>query len=403
MKKSKTIKPKGKIKPSIVKENNNQILKKISLFFLSVSIIIVSIIAFIYTAKAEIYITPKIKQTTISFDVFISDEETDDQTIPTVKGEIWKSTKEKEKIFQVQNTDIEKTGRAKGEINIINNNTRSQTLVKTTRFLTPDNILFRLDKTVVIPSKGKIKATVTADKEGIKGDIKPPLKLTIPGLRKNLQDKIYGEVTKPFSGGLIKIGKLTEQDINQAVKKTTEEINEQAQIDFLANFFETKKMFPPENTDIVSMAKIIQQEITPEIGSETNEFKIKIKADIEGIIFDKEAILNIAQNKFINSLPKSERFISIDEGSLKISLDTPSNTNQTKHTKLKVQITGFSGINENFINKNYIKGKSKEKIEEEFRNNPQIADIEITLSPIWIRKIPSIEKNINIYINSPVK
>ncbi len=396
--------PKNKKTPSKAtitppKEEKNNLLKKISLFFIVTALAVILIIVLTYTSRAEIYITPAIKSNTISFRVIVSENTIKNNELPVIKGKIWESNLEGNKQFQVQNTNIEKVGKSKGEIIIINNNTRNQTLVRTTRFLTPDNFLFRLDRTVVIPAQSKIRATVTADKAGIEGDIKPPLRLTIPGLSKSLQDKIYGEVAAPFYGGLIKIGQVTDQEVSSALSKFIEELSEQDQVNFLADYLSQEGSLPSESIDIINNTEIISQQITPEIGSESDIFTIDLSVKSRGVIFDKSSLIKISQNKFINSLPESERFISIDRSSLNVSLDDIDIEN--KQAYLTVKITGYSIVNETFIDKNQLKGKSIQQIKDMFSDNPQIKKVEVYLNPFWVKKVPQMEKNIFIFINSP--
>ncbi len=398
--------PKNKKTPSKTtitppKEEKSNLLKKISLFFIVAALAVILIIVLTYTSKAEIYITPAIKSNTISFQAIVSEDAIKNNELPAIKGKVWESDLKGSKKFQVQNTNIEKVGKSKGEIIIINNNTRSQTLVRTTRFLTPDNFLFRLDRTVVIPAKSKIKATVTADKEGIEGDVKPPLRLTIPGLRKNLQDKIYGEVAAPFYGGLIKIGQVTDQEVSSALSRFLEELSEQDQVNFLADYLSQEGSLPSENIDIINKTEIISQQVTPEIGSESDIFTIDLSVKSRGVLFDKSSLINISQNKFINSLPESERFVSIDRSSLNVSLDSIDLEN--KQAYLTVKITGYSIVNETFIDKNQLKGKSIQQVKDMFSENPQIKKVEVYLNPFWVKKVPQMEKNIFIFVNSPAK
>lgn len=84
-----------------------------------------------------------------------------------------------------------------GSITIVNNYSADQSLVATTRFLTPDGALFRLRKTITVPARGSVEAEIYADNPGSLGTVKPA-KMTIPGLSTSMQQYIYGESTITF-------------------------------------------------------------------------------------------------------------------------------------------------------------------------------------------------------------
>src|SRR3989338_4103076 len=62
-------------------------------------------------------------------------------------------------------------GFAQGIVTIINDSNYDQTLVKTTRLLTPENVLFRIQQTVVVRKKGSVTMLAVADKKGASGDV----------------------------------------------------------------------------------------------------------------------------------------------------------------------------------------------------------------------------------------
>lgn len=90
--------------------------------------------------------------------------------------------------------------KSRGSITIINENTREQTLIPTTRFLSANGVLFRLTQQVIIPAKGKVTGEIVADAPGAAGDVGPG-RFTIPGLSSALQTKIYGQTDKAMTGG----------------------------------------------------------------------------------------------------------------------------------------------------------------------------------------------------------
>ena len=95
---------------------------------------------------------------------------------------------------------------AQGDITIYNAQEDPQTLIKNTRFESPDGLIFRIQNSVTIPggsmsSPGSIKATVYADTGGEQYNI-GPTSFTVPGLKGSASyDKVTAKSTEAFTGG----------------------------------------------------------------------------------------------------------------------------------------------------------------------------------------------------------
>ncbi len=113
----------------------------------------------------------------------------------------------------VEREGEERIGYSKGSVEIVNESGSAQTLVATTRFLSEGGVLFRLDGRVVVPARGRVTASITADQAGPEGDV-PAGRFTIPGLSASAQLAIYGVADAPTAGGLTVVGApFTEDDL----------------------------------------------------------------------------------------------------------------------------------------------------------------------------------------------
>jgi hypothetical protein len=98
--------------------------------------------------------------------------------------------------------------KASGSVTLVNEySTAPVKLVKTTRFQTPDGLIFRAPSDISIPGmKGSVPGTVTitivADAPGEKYNIPPTSRFTLPGLKGGaMYDKVYARSAAAFSGG----------------------------------------------------------------------------------------------------------------------------------------------------------------------------------------------------------
>ncbi len=197
--------------------------KKIGVSFIVLTLILVIAVIYFSFSEATINIKSAHEKISVEFMAQVMPKEAlagYSGTTEAVSGGIYSATVRGRQTFQVSGG---KAGEAQatGEITIINNYSKAQPLVATTRFLTPNGILFRLSKRVDVPAGGRVKAEVYADQPGKQGEI-GPTRFTIPGLWPGLQDKIYAESSEPMIGGVKEIKSVTQEDIDKGVKELTD-------------------------------------------------------------------------------------------------------------------------------------------------------------------------------------
>lgn len=99
-------------------------------------------------------------------------------------------------VQQVQN-------KASGKVVVYNDSASSQLLVATTRFQTPEGLVFRLNKTITVAAKTNVIVDVTADQAGEKYNVGPKT-FTLPGLQGTAKAKtIYAKSAASMTGGSI--------------------------------------------------------------------------------------------------------------------------------------------------------------------------------------------------------
>ena len=115
------------------------------------------------------------------------------------------------KIVAAGREEIEE--KASGKIVIFNDfNTSSQRLIKNTRFETPEGLIYRINRSIVVPGQktedgekvpGSIEVTVYADEAGDKFNISLT-DFTVPGFKGSPRfEKFYARSKTPMAGGFI--------------------------------------------------------------------------------------------------------------------------------------------------------------------------------------------------------
>jgi hypothetical protein len=110
-----------------------------------------------------------------------------------------------------------------GNITIVNNSSQNQSLVATTRFLTPSGVLFRLKTATTVIAGGSTVAEIYADNPDTLPEVQPT-RLTIPGLSSTLQESIYGELKETIGGPAREASAVLDADIMQADLSMTKEL-----------------------------------------------------------------------------------------------------------------------------------------------------------------------------------
>lgn len=373
------------------------VLKKISIVFIILVSLVLLLIAYFFIGSANIIIIPSIKPVSATFDILVKENaEAEDSTI---EGSVFSKEIDQQSTFDVSDFSREEEGIAKGEIRIVNNNSSAQTLVATTRFITPENILFRLDDRVVVPANSTITATVSADQPGAQGDVSAPLKMTIPGLSPSLQQLVYGEVINRFSGGVKKIGTVSETDITNARKNIYSDILEKEKVNYLSEFLTTHTT----STPVLAPEVLLSFEVATDssdvvVGDLVDTFTYSMSGMIEGVSFNKNNLEILAQNKLKGSLSHGERFIGVTPGSFEVTIKNIDYENSQALVEVTIAGQSLYTKESEFINYASITNKTKAELIDYFSTIDGVEAVDVTFSPFWVTRVPRIHNNIHIQI-----
>lgn len=187
-------------------------------------------------------------------------------------------------------------GRAAGRVTITNDSDEDQPLVSQTRLLSENDVLFRLKNDVTVQAHGGIEAEVLADVEGEEGEIEPT-KFKLPGLSRDLQEKIYAESKEKMVLETASAAVLEESDVEEAREKMKEDLAALALEKAEEGIRESGVLLP----DYLNF-EILETKTDPEIGKETSEFEIKIRARVDFMILKFDEIRFLAEKNLLKNL-----------------------------------------------------------------------------------------------------
>jgi hypothetical protein len=397
------------ISPESIKATSPEyvpLYRKIALTFLSLSLVLSLGILYLSTAKAEIIIFPKPEIIKNKFNVTLRQAQGLKENLGEncLLGQIFTTTVEGKEIFPATQVEF-KDKKARGTVTIINNYSRPQTLIRTTRLLSTQGILFRTDKTIQVPAGSQMQVQVYADQPGIEGEIEPS-HFTIPGLWPGIQDKIYGESKEAMTEGLEEIKIVSQDDIQQAKEMIEKKLTEKA--------LEESGIRNQESG--IRNYEIQDFSVSAKPGDQKDEFEITMKLKLITFIFDEKEMLALIEEKLKDLIAKNTQLLPLAPLSLRGVPTLVGTTKQSPDYKLvlnsynleeKTAVLSVFSQGKAIITpdnpllaKEVLIGKNKQEVKAYLEKYPEIESVQVEFSPFWVRSVPFLKNRIEIIIQA---
>ncbi len=364
--------------------------RKIAFLFLFLTAaLLVSVFYFSFT-KVDIVLKSKLESASNSLIFNVQDKDKGNAKDGAVLGIAKEIDAEYSKSYQPSESQV--TGEeVTGQVTLINNYSRSQPLIATTRLLSADGKLYRLKNTVNVPAGGSIVADIYADSPSPDMAI-GPTRFTIPGLWAGIQDKIYGQSYAPLVYQKIKKGTIAATDINNAVVDLKNSLLAKVKSDNSANFNGYDQMLYSIDDGSV------QTQFDGKVGEEKDSFSGTIKAKVLVTAFYGNVIYNLAKEKMETSIPENEELVSLDPSNFVYTV-TNFNVDQGLAT-INVNFAGDIRLKNdaNIIDKNKIVGLTKDQLDSYLDSIPGIDSYTIKFSPPFLEKAPDLADRISIEV-----
>ncbi len=361
-------------------------------------LILVLVIAFVVSAffkSAVIRVTPKEETLALS------------QTLKAIKDTTGATLG-----FQVVtiSKDVEKTVEASGEgrvdkkatgkIVVYNENAQSQKLVATTRFETPEGLIYRLVNAVTVPSSttkdgkvvaGNIEVSVEADKAGQNYNI--GLKdFTLPGLKGDSKFKtIYARSKTEMVGGFSGIQKVVSKNVLEAAETEMNNILRES----LARDITTQI---PANFILYPSSLSYKFEPAVQVSSTATGATLRKRGTTSAVIFDKTALTKAILSKASPSLTfDMVKIKNLDALQFSIATGTPFDANLD--TLLNFTLKGDSELvyifDENKL-KTDLSGLTRAKAKVVLGTYDGIKEAWVETHPFWNQTIPKDQNKVTL-------
>ncbi len=274
-------------------------------------------------------------------------------------------------------------------ITIVNTSNKEQQLRATTRFLTNDNILYRLKEFRAVPPQGHVDAEVTPDKAGSRS-LQNGETLTLPALWPGLQDKIYGKAIDTPSVTKTRYV-LSDDDVARAKEALSAKLLDKA--------FESLHATMPNLTKENIVPGTLTFSSDKKVGDETQTFTMEVKGTIQTFTYSTDDVEKFMAAKAMLSVPDGKEYDSLKKNTLRttpLSYDT-----ETQVGTLRVSATALFNLASlaPVIDKNQIAGLPKDKAIAKIQAMLPHTTIQVRFWPFWVRTIPTLTDHIRIRIN----
>lgn len=366
-----------------------RVYQKVAIVFVVVSLLLLLGVLYLSISSAVIRVTPneEVVSANVAIEVTPSPNE-----LGQVTGYVVEETFEKGREFQVPEeggTPVE--AKAHGKVTLINETGSQADLVATTRVLSEEGVLFRLDAAVSIPANGQIEAAVSADQPGLAGEIGPS-QFTIPGLSADTQQVVYAVSLDSMVGGVEYRRVVTQADLDQAASTLADEILEDAK----------EKLRSGVNSEAFTgeafFTELLEKASDTEPGTEKGFFTVSATVKVTAVFYDQDLIQEAAVAALYERVPEGYELASINTDGLQVEIQNVVASQET--ASLNVYLDGRAVISpgSDTLDLDRFLGVSPVEVKTNLEAMDSIAEVNVSFTPFWLKRIPTLKDHIRIII-----
>ncbi len=380
------------LRDSFPRPPSSNLYRNIAFSFLGLTVLVV--IGALWVSSVHARVTVKVRHDTTQVQSTIDVAKSPDQN--QLKGRVVQGTFEKIQEFAVKDSgaasSVSEDLEVSGTVKITNNYSKSQTLVKTTRLLTSDGRLYRIDKNVVIEPKESVTVTAHSDKKGKDYVLSAGTKLSIPGLWIDIQKFIYAEVVSGFSGGQQMSKIVSSMDVSDAQKALEDAVFDQAKKTLKA------EAGAGDDWQAVYQEKVIEKKVNATPGQKSDQFLASIKLQVTAVFYPQKDMEVLVKQKLKERLPDGRELMNFDPNIVTYKVEDVDVANEKAKIGFSAQAATRLTENSPALSKDVISGMSLEDAKTKLQSNDGVESVDIQIRPSWISKLPSMKDHIEMVI-----
>ncbi len=374
-----------------------KMFRNIAVTFVLVTVAVIAVALWTSSVKAVVTVTVEEEPVGVEAIVDIAASPESNQIRGRIVSGTYVEAKEYEVVPVNPSADIPRVPtKTTGKVKIINNYSKEQPLIATTRLLTSDNKLYRINKNVNVPAGGSVEVEITSDKEGFEFEINKGVKMTIPGLWEGLQDKIYAETITEIVG---------EGGVSGPITMVTADAIAKAQEGLYVTVFETaKKTLTLEAGADPAWESIFwvteskkQSNAAP--GQIMDRFMAQVKISVTAVFFPKDDLASLVRTKLMQKLPEGYSLSDIDMSQISFKLDKADESKSTATLAVKAEALSKLTESSSVFRKDAIVGLPMDEVIRKWSAIDGVKEVNVSLQPNWVQRLPSMKDKITVVID----
>lgn len=327
----------------------------------------------------------------------IEESTVDDNTL-RLRGVVFSGEKNLTRKYDANGTDS--VGRkARGVITIYNDySAEPQPLVATTRFVTPDGKLYRLDNDITVPgaevagdgtvTPSSIDAAVTADQPGSEYNIGPVPRFRIPGFQGSAKyEGFYGESKSAMTGGALGEVKVpTDSDLENARADARGALEDVLKSEFFVSL--------PDGIQVLEDAyevAIVREQIN-DVVDDNGQFALTLYGEIKLIGFSEEELVDALRKRFEEQegVDLQVYEYSADYGEVNVDFEE-----ETLNSAISFSSQWTRPFNAETFKSEAV-GMNENQLKEKIFSTPGVKSGQVKMWPFWVNKVPQDSERINV-------
>ncbi len=359
--------------------------RNISITFVVFTILLLVAMTMFFSTKASIIITPNTQENNLSFNVEVkaNPDINEVQSQDVVAGYLETKLKGGENVFKTLSTKTVSSDMV-GKVTLKNDGKTDQPLLKTTQLQAENGVIVRTNDFVTVPAGGQVEVEVfPKDPESFE-PIEPG-QLTIIKLNPSLQSVVYGVADRLLTDQPREINVLAQTDIERA----KQELNDRLVKELRA------EMGLDQQAKLIT--EIVNYETEPAVGSEVDEFTLKMSVKGQLLKLDEDQLTNLILRKVqvlnLSGLTVNEINIS-DIDYIIVNQDEAGSV----VVKINYELETSLAQDNSLLDETNFLGQSQQAVIDYLSESELIDEVEVLVSPAWRKTLPNSANRIKVYL-----
>lgn len=358
--------------------------RKLAIGFAVPVLLLVLVVVYVTYARATVTVYPQ-RDTIDNYEGLVVTVREEPLGTDEIGGEIHEVTVGGERTGSASDS-IESEGTACGFVTLVNETSQPYTLVATTRLLTPEEILFRIQDQVAIPANGEITTEACADEPGAEGDIGPST-FRIPGLRADTQEVVYAKSDEAMTGGVIARGVVSQDDITGIEEALREELVNEAKEELGTRIEGT---WTGLQFEVDTMNRFVN--VAP--GEEADRIVVRLTLRVRSVSYDRSGALDIVVEDLKRGLTSDRELISVDGDAAEIDVERADP--EELEAALRIRLSGESSValDSPLFDAEKLKGLDLDAVRLYFEGIDGVERVDVRFRPFWLKRMPQLADHI---------